>query len=147
MHFKTSLLALIGAFVVIFGTHTFFNGLIKVTYDDNATVAQRIAPIGGSYIEGEIDVTAIKTAKPVKVTGKKRSGKDIYTATCSACHAVGVLSAPKFKNSKDWAPRLKQGIDNLVKIAIKGKGAMPPKGTCGNCSEAELKSAIEYMSQ
>ena len=44
-----------------------------------------------------------------------------------------------------WAPRIAQGIDTLLANATNGKNAMPPKGLCMECSEAELKGAIEYM--
>jgi cytochrome c5 len=37
------------------------------------------------------------------------------------------------------------GIDALVASAKKGKNAMPPMGTCMDCSDAELKAAIEFM--
>jgi cytochrome c5 len=30
-------------------------------------------------------------------------------------------------------------------VVIAGKGGMPPKGTCMDCSDNELKSAIQYM--
>jgi cytochrome c5 len=33
----------------------------------------------------------------------------------------------------------------MLATAKKGKGAMPPKGTCMGCSDADLKAAIEYM--
>ncbi len=73
-------------------------------------------------------------------------GKKLYTEKCSACHAAGVAGAPKFHNKDDWAPRLANGIDALVASAKKGKNAMPPMGTCMDCSDADLKAAIEYMS-
>jgi len=55
------------------------------------------------------------------------------------------MGAPKFGNQADWAPRVKRGIADLVKVAIAGKGAMPPKGTCMDCSDDEIKAAIEHM--
>jgi cytochrome c5 len=55
------------------------------------------------------------------------------------------MSAPKTGNKADWAPRVKRGIVDLVKVAISGTGAMPPKGTCMDCSDDELKAAIEHM--
>ncbi|SFV78002.1 Cytochrome c5 [hydrothermal vent metagenome] len=58
-----------------------------------------------------------------------------------------MAGAPKFGNKADWASRLKRGIDDLVKVAISGKGAMPPKGTCATCSADELRAAIEHMVQ
>jgi cytochrome c5 len=39
---------------------------------------------------------------------------------------------------------VKQGLPALVQTAVKGKGAMPPKGG-SNASEAELRAAVEYM--
>ena len=36
------------------------------------------------------------------------------------------------------------GIDGMLKFAIAGKGAMPPRGGT-NLSDAELRAAIEYM--
>jgi len=38
------------------------------------------------------------------------------------------------------------GLDGLLAKAITGLNAMPPKGTCGECSDAELKAAIQKMS-
>jgi len=145
MYFKNSVAAIIVIFAVIFGAKTFFSGLIHVGYDDNLTLAERIQPLGQVYLEGDIDVNAIKA--PVKTAAKARSGEQIYTTTCASCHSVGVLGAPKFGNKADWAPRVKRGIADLVKVAITGTGAMPPRGTCMDCSDDELKAAIEHMTK
>ena len=142
MYFKNSVAAIIVIFAIIFGAKTFFSGLIHVGYDDNLTLAERIQPFGQVYLEGDIDVNAIKA--PVKTAAKARSGEQIYTTTCASCHSVGVLGAPKFGNKADWAPRVKRGIADLVKVAITGTGAMPPRGTCMDCSDDELKAAIEH---
>jgi cytochrome c5 len=145
MYFKNSVAAIIVIFAIIFGAKTFFSGLIHVGYDDNLTLAERIQPFGQVYLEGDIDVNAIKA--PVKTAAKARSGEQIYTTTCASCHSVGVLGAPKFGNKADWAPRVKRGIADLVKVAITGTGAMPPRGTCMDCSDDELKAAIEHMTK
>ena len=143
MYFKNSVAAIIVIFAIIFGTKTFFSNLVHVGYNDNLTVAERIKPLGQVYLEGDIDVSAIKA--PVKTAAKARSGEEVYTAVCASCHAVGVMNAPKFGNKADWAPRVERGIADLVKVSISGKGAMPPKGTCMDCSDDELKAAIEHM--
>ncbi|WP_300428899.1 cytochrome c5 family protein [Candidatus Thioglobus sp.] len=145
MYFKNSVAAIIVIFAIIFGAKTFFSGLIHVGYDDNLTLAERIQPFGQVYLEGDIDVNAIKA--PVKTAAKARSGEQIYTTTCASCHSVGVLGAPKFGNKADWAPRVKRGIADLVKVAITGTGAMPPRGTCMDCSDDELKAAIDHMTK
>ena len=38
-------------------------------------------------------------------------------------------------------------IDGLVKSAITGKGAMPPRGGGAGLSDEQLKAAIEFMMQ
>ncbi|MDB3869300.1 c-type cytochrome [Candidatus Thioglobus sp.] len=143
MYFKNSVAVIIIIFVAIIGTKAFFSDLVHVGYNDNLTVIERIKPLGQVYLEGDIDVNAV--IAPVKTVAKARSGEAVYTASCSSCHGVGVMGAPKFANKADWAPRVERGIDDLVKVAIAGIGAMPPKGTCMDCSDSEIKAAIEHM--
>jgi cytochrome c5 len=74
-------------------------------------------------------------------------GDAIVKATCAACHATGVLESPKIGDAAAWEARLQAngGMDGLIKSAIAGKGAMPPKGGNAALSEAEMKAAIEAM--
>ena len=71
-------------------------------------------------------------------------GEALYKQTCMACHVAGVANAPKFGDKAAWAPRIQQGIPALVQNAIKGKGAMPPKGGSA-ASDADIRAAVEYM--
>jgi len=73
------------------------------------------------------------------------TGQKIYKQSCQACHANGVANAPKPGDKAAWAPRIATGMDAMLATAKKGKGAMPPKGTCMGCSDDDLKAAIEYM--
>ena len=68
----------------------------------------------------------------------------LYAQVCQVCHAAGVAGAPKLGDTEAWAPRLAQGIDGLTASAIKGKGAMPPKGGSA-ATEAEIKAVVTYM--
>ena len=68
-----------------------------------------------------------------------------YRQACMACHATGAAGAPKVGDKAAWAPRIKQGMATLLKHAMNGKGAMPPKGGRADLSEAQIKSTIEYM--
>jgi cytochrome c5 len=72
------------------------------------------------------------------------SGEALYKQACSACHAAGVAGAPKFGDKAAWAARVQQGLPALLQSAIKGKGAMPPKGG-SNASEQDVRAAVEYM--
>lgn len=85
-------------------------------------------------------VASAGAAKPAAADGKK-----IYDTTCTACHTAGVAGAPKLGDKAAWAPRIKQGMDALVQSAVKGKGAMPPKGGNASLSDADIRAAIEFM--
>jgi cytochrome c5 len=68
----------------------------------------------------------------------------LYAQTCAVCHAAGIAGAPKVGDKAAWAPRIAQGVDGLTASAIKGKGAMPPRGG-SSASDAEIKAVVSYM--
>jgi cytochrome c5 len=73
------------------------------------------------------------------------SGKDVYEASCVACHASGAAGAPKLEDKAAWAPRLKTGAAALHTAALKGKGAMPAKGGNAALSDADVTAAVDFM--
>jgi cytochrome c5 len=105
---------------------------------DQKAVAERIKPIGEVTV-GEAAPAAAGAG------GATRSGEEVVKAVCSMCHAAGVAGAPKIGDKAAWAPRIAQGVDVLVQHAMSGIRAMPPKGTCAACSDAEIKGAVEYL--
>ena len=110
-------------------------------YDNSMTedaIKKRIAPIGAVYFEGDKAAVAEVPAGP-------RSGEQVYQASCFACHVTGALGAPK--SADDWAPRLAKGAETLLDHAINGFNAMPPKGTCMDCSDDEIQAAITFMTK
>ena len=86
-------------------------------------------------------------AEPVSRTTQAvvRTGEQIVSVRCSHCHRTGVNGAPKIGDKADWIPRLKPGLDVVVRSAINGHGAMPPRGGMANLTDAEIRSAIVYM--
>ena len=95
---------------------------------------------------------AATTPTPAAGTPAKaaaRTGEQVYKSACFACHGTGAAGAPKLGDKAAWASRVPQGMDLLTDHAIKGftgkTGVMPARGTCGSCSDAELRSAVEYM--
>ncbi|HXM80965.1 MAG TPA: c-type cytochrome [Burkholderiales bacterium] len=72
-------------------------------------------------------------------------GKKVYDTTCMVCHATGVANAPKLGDKAAWAPHLKQGMEALLQSALKGKGAMPPKGGNPSLSDDEVRAAVQFM--
>jgi cytochrome c5 len=75
----------------------------------------------------------------------ERSGEQVVRAQCVKCHETGVGGAPKIGDRTAWVPRLKQGVDPLVRSVINGHGGMPPRGGLANLTDRELRNAIVYM--
>lgn len=104
-------------------------------------IQERIKPIGSVEVDGE---RAVKEDLVPAALGPG-AGKKRYESSCVVCHGAGIAGAPKFQYKADWAARMGVGIDGLLASSIKGKGAMPPRGTCNSCSDEELRLAIEHM--
>ena len=74
-----------------------------------------------------------------------RRGEDIVKATCAACHQAGVANAPKMGDRAAWAEHIKHGLNAMVATAIKGKGAMPPRGGDTSLTDVEITRAVVFM--
>lgn len=82
------------------------------------------------------------------IAGSKTEGAQIVQHYCAICHAdkpLIQLGAPRIKNSLDWSPRIKQGLDVLLAHTDVGLNAMPPRGGCFECSDDQLLLAIMAM--
>ena len=80
-----------------------------------------------------------------KVAVDAMGGKAVYDTVCVACHATGVLGAPKLGDVAAWKPRIAPGLTALVANARAGKGSMPPKGGNAALTEEQLVGAVLYM--
>lgn len=116
----------------LFAAHAQAMGSRPQHVDDEA-IATRIQPVG-----------RVVFAAVAAGSSAPRTGEELFKSTCSACHATGAAGAPKMGDKAAWAPRLAQGLEGLLKSAINGKNAMPPKGG-SNASDFELSRAIVYM--
>lgn len=106
-------------------------------------IRERIKPVGEVCVAGEDcgDIAAPVAAAPAG----PRSGEDIYKSTCFGCHGTGAAGAPKLGDAAAWSARTSKGMDALVSNAINGFNAMPPRGTCGSCSDDDIAAAAQYM--
>ncbi len=104
-------------------------------------IQQRIAPVGDTCMSGD-DCAAAPVAA---AGGEPRSGEEVYKTKCFTCHASGAAGAPKYGNAGDWAARSAKGIDVLYTSALSGFQGMPAKGLCMDCSDDELKAAVDYI--
>jgi cytochrome c5 len=95
-------------------------------------IAKRIQPVGSIVLKDASAPVVLKT------------GEQVYTAQCAACHATGAAGAPKLGDAAAWAPRIKTGYDALLTSALKGKGAMGAQGG-GEMSDLEIARAVVYI--
>lgn len=75
-------------------------------------------------------------------------GKKIIEHYCSVCHAEKPqinIGAPRIGHQSDWDPRIKKGFKQLYKNTAEGLPPMPPRGGCFECSDRQLKLAIQAL--
>ena len=131
------------------------DALMKAGIAEDRIVLRKPEEIkGGDAAEARRVELALADAAPpaagaaapvVAVVAAATAGKALYDTSCTICHAAGIGGAPKFGDLAAWAPRIKTGVDAMHAAVVKGKGAMPPKGTAMGASDADLKAAVEYM--
>ena len=114
-------------------------------YKPEEIVLENIKPVGQVYIAGESEPEAAPAADTAVASSGPKSGEEVYNGSCMSCHGTGAAGAPKLGDKAAWAPRIAAGMDSIIANAINGLNAMPPKGLCMACSDAELQGAVEYM--
>lgn len=119
---------------------TVFAAAQQVPPGTDAEIRERLAPFGQVCRTGE-ECGEVASAS----ANGARSGQQVYDQFCTACHATGVAGAPLLGDAAAWAPRIDQGMDTLWEHTLNGLNAMPPKGTCMNCSDEELRGVLDYM--
>ncbi len=155
--FATTLMVVIG---ILIGSTVGILALANVLISDadyshdpviQGKIEERTAPVGSISIEGETEMadttgdSASTDGEAMQVADASLSAEQIYTQACSACHATGVLNAPKYGDKTSWGDRISKGAEQLHASAINGIGAMPPKGGRTDFSDDDIKKTVDYM--
>lgn len=98
-------------------------------------VIQMVNQSGGRWIE------PLGGATPAVV----RSSEQIVRMHCAKCHQDGLEGAPRIGDRAAWIPRMKKGLDALVRSAVHGHGGMPARGGVADLSDTEVQGAAIYM--
>ena len=101
---------------------------------------------------GRIPARALATAF-VLVAGLEASAADVLTdrqsraleQVCAQCHLAPGLGVPMLGDDRAWETRRQKGLEVLVHNTVVGLGNMPPLGTCGFCTEADLRALAAFM--
>ncbi len=130
--------------ILLFSSVTAFaTADVVIDHSPQATEARLTPPGSGTLL---VDKTA-QPAVAQTAAATDNPGQKIYNTVCATCHSSGVAGAPKKGDKAAWKTRMAAGWDTVMSRAVKGFKAMPAKGTCSTCTDADLKAAIEYMSQ
>ena len=103
-----------------------------------AAIEESIKPVG------QVNVGSVPAPAPAATTAAV-DGESVYKSSCMACHATGAAGAPKVGDTAAWKARIGQGMDTLLKHALEGFKAMPPRGGNASLSDEAVKAAVEYM--
>ena len=122
----------------------------------DAAIAERVKPVGSvpadaiekgpsPLVPAPVVVAPVAAADAGKTAAP--SGKAVYDATCTACHAANspIPGVPKLGDKAAWAPRIATGMAALLTSVTNGKNAMPAKGGNPSLTDTDLKAAVEYM--
>ena len=118
------------------------------------SVDARIAKVGALNLAGQAAATqtasaeaaaaSAEAAAPAPAAAATGEVPALYKKSCAMCHGTGAGGAPKVGDKDAWAPRIATGMDELMKVAINGRGGMPARGGT-KASDDELKTVVEYM--
>ncbi|MEY4752297.1 MAG: hypothetical protein RIQ60_4511 [Pseudomonadota bacterium] len=72
-------------------------------------------------------------------------GDAVFKQNCAMCHVPGLANSPKLGDKAAWAPRIALGRAALLKSAIEGKGAMPPRAGNPKLTDEELAAGLDHM--
>jgi cytochrome c5 len=99
------------------------------------------------YMANQSGAKFKEPAAPATAVAKSsaRTGEQIVQMSCGNCHAAGLNGAPKIGDRAAWTKRVSHGVDAVAALAIKGHGGMPARGGMADLTDAELKSAVQYM--
>ncbi len=121
--------------------------------DSPENVDARIAKVGALNLAGqaatqtasaEAAAAPAEAAAPAPAAAATGEVPALYKKSCAMCHGTGAGGAPKVGDKDAWAPRIATGMDELMKVAINGRGGMPARGGT-KASDDEIKAVVEYM--
>lgn len=124
------------------------NAPVAEEMDFPETAPMPVAAADGAAVDGAATTDADMPMATEAVAATEdlavNVGAELYNNQCMACHANGLLNAPKYGDTAAWAPRIAKGIDTLTTHSAKGFNQMPAQAYNG-VTEEQIRQAVEYM--
>lgn len=97
-----------------------------------------------------LKIAPVDASAPAVVEVAYKDGKEVFSASCNACHGTGLAGAPRVGDKAAWAPRIAKGKATLYEHAIKGFSSkpgsiMPAKGGNPAINDDLIKQAVDHM--
>lgn len=149
-------LSLIALAFIVLAHYIYSNHPASTNPNAEKIATDRLAPVGDSYA-GDTGRAAMLAAEEARkkaaaaqvAYGGTTDGKVIYDSLCGACHKSGAGGAPRLDDKANWAPRVAQGVDTLIKHATEGftgkAGVMPPRGGNPSLNDEQVKATVHWM--
>ena len=102
----------------------------------DATAADMTVPADGAE--------AVATDAPATEDLAVNVGAELYNKQCMACHANGLLNAPKYGDAAAWAPRIAKGKETLYTHAANGFNQMNAQVNAEVTAD-QVHAAVDYM--
>jgi len=106
----------------------------------------KVGPAGALFVLAQNGTLYRLTRGALPRSGRQAySGQAVYEWVCAGCHETGAYGAPRPGESDAWQRIREQPRETTYQRTIEGFGAMPARGLCNLCSDAELQRAVDYM--
>lgn len=102
-------------------------------------------PVSDQAVQARVQAFGKSVAVDPNAPKIELTGEQVYNEICAGCHASGALASPKYKEGKDWGPRIAKGYDTLLLHALNGFNKMPARGGEPELSDLEVARGIVYM--
>lgn len=95
-------------------------------------------------VKADTDAKTDDAAPEMVAASANGDGEALYNKQCMACHATGLLNAPKYGDKEAWAPRIAKGKETLYTHAAKGFNQMNAQVNA-EVNEEQVHAAVDYM--
>jgi cytochrome c5 len=69
----------------------------------------------------------------------------LFQQACAHCHLVPGLGVPVVGDEAAWEERRQRGFESMLANTVNGVRNMPPLGTCGACTEDDLRRLVAFL--